>query len=98
VSPLDSLPSEDLELARKVDAVGTRFDQAWGQGTPCIEEFLTGWQEPGRTALLRELILLDVDRRREKGEAPQAEDYLTRFPELDPAWLAAVMNQPSPWR
>jgi serine/threonine-protein kinase len=90
------MPSEDLELARKVDAVCNRFEQAWRQGTPCIEEFLTDWQEPGRLVLLRELVLLDVDYRQRKGETARAEDYLAQFPELDQTWLAAALSGKHP--
>jgi hypothetical protein len=77
------MPSGDLPRA---EAVCTRFERAWQQGQPCIEEYLTGWQEPGRSVLLRELVLMDVAYRQHKGETATAEDY-ARFPEFDPAWL-----------
>jgi serine/threonine protein kinase/WD40 repeat protein len=83
VSPFDGMPSGDL---RRAEAVCTRFEQAWRLGQPCIEEFITGWQEPGRSVLLHELVLIDVACRQRKGETATAEDY-ARFPEFDPAWL-----------
>src|SRR5262249_29102298 len=44
--------------------------------------------EPERSALLRELVLLDIHYRRQQGETPRVEDYGPRFPELDAEWFA----------
>ena len=38
--------------------------------------------------MLRRLILLEVARRRRRGDLPRPEDYRERFPTLDGAWLA----------
>src|SRR5262249_25432903 len=51
-------------------------------------DFLTEVPEPQRSTLLRELVLLDADYRRQQGETPAPDDYRPRFPELDPDWLA----------
>jgi WD40 repeat protein/tRNA A-37 threonylcarbamoyl transferase component Bud32 len=79
-------------LARRIDQVCNHFEHAWRSSPPPrIEDFLSDATEPERSALLRELILLDVDYRRRRGEVPRTEDY-ARFPELDATWLAeAVM-------
>jgi hypothetical protein len=83
-------------LARRVDAACDRFEVAWKAAQtvgarPRIEEHLGDVSGPERPALLRELVLLEADYRRRDGEAPRPEDFLTRFPELDPAWLAAAL-------
>jgi hypothetical protein len=58
-----------LEVRQRIDKVCDRFEQAWNQGQrPRIEDFLGELPEPDRPALLRELILLDVEQRRQGGE------------------------------
>ena len=55
--------------ARHLDAICTRFEVAWRRGDrPRIEDFLGEAAEPERSALLRELILLELDYRRARGE------------------------------
>jgi Flp pilus assembly protein TadD/serine/threonine protein kinase len=77
------------ELGRRIDAVCSRFEAAWRSGAPPhIHDFLDGWSGAEQSALLRELILLDLDYRRATGLPCRVEDYLTPFPEIDPAWLA----------
>jgi WD40 repeat protein/tRNA A-37 threonylcarbamoyl transferase component Bud32 len=83
-------PNPDaLSLARRVDEVCDRFEIAWREGRqPRIEDYLGDATEPERSALLRELLLLDIHYRRQRGETPQVEDYGPRFPELDAEWFA----------
>jgi hypothetical protein len=88
-TPSDSLPPT---IARRIDLICNQFEQAWRNGTPRIEDFLDGVVEPERTALLRELVPLDIDYRRQRDQTPQAEDY-ARFPELEATWLVAVLAQ-----
>ncbi len=66
---------------RRVDAACDRFETAWraGQG-PRIEEFLGAVDEPERPALLRELIALEAELRRGRGERPGPAEYRDRFP------------------
>lgn len=72
----------------KVDEMCNRFEAAWkGSSRPRIEDHLGDTSEPERSALLCELILLEVEYRRRVAESPQASDYGDRFPTLDPAWL-----------
>jgi hypothetical protein len=85
--------AESLSLARHIDRVGTRFEAAWkaaraGGPRPRIEDFLTTTPQPERTALLQELIPVEIAYRRRAGETPQTGDYQARFPELDLTWLA----------
>jgi hypothetical protein len=84
-----------LELARRVDRVCTAFEAAWKAGQrPRLEDFLPAEPTAERAAVLRELLPLEADRRRRAGEQPQAEEYQRRFPDLDPAWLAAALAPP----
>ena len=48
---------------------------------PSIESSLSGVGEMERSVLLAELIALDVDYRRRRGESPTEQDYLNHFPD-----------------
>lgn len=80
-------------LDEHIDTVCDRFEAAWRStasgGPPRIEDFLGELPEPGHSALLRELIRMEVYHRCRQGEALRADEYRERFPVLDPAWLAA---------
>jgi tetratricopeptide (TPR) repeat protein len=70
-----------LPLARRVNAVCNQFERAWRAGQrPGIEEYLGDLPEPARSALLRELIALEIAYRQRAGEAPRTEEYQGRFP------------------
>jgi serine/threonine protein kinase len=99
VSEVPALDPEPLpeSLARQVDQVCNRFEAAWkAGGQPRLEDFLGDVPEPGRAALLRELISLDAYYRRRGGAGCAAEDYQARFPTLDAAWLAAALAEVVP--
>jgi serine/threonine-protein kinase len=75
--------------------VCNRFEAAWRAGpAPRVEDFLDGWQGPERSALLCELVALDVYHRRRRGEECRMEDYRARFPALDPSGLAKAFAEP----
>ena len=58
-------------LARHLDRVSTAFEVAWKDGgRPRIEDFLGDAAEPERSALLHELVLLDVHYRQGQGNGP----------------------------
>jgi tetratricopeptide (TPR) repeat protein len=83
---LDDLPPE---MGLKVHDVCTRFESAWRSGTrPDIAEYLRDVPQEARPALLRELILLDIDYRRRRGDSPSGDDYSTLFAAGLPNWLA----------
>ncbi len=83
--PSGPLPPDQ---ARHLDELCTQFEKAWKAGQrPRIEDYLADAQEPERSALLRELILLDRDYRRVRGEECSREDYQARFSEVDSTWL-----------
>ena len=92
--PLGDDPSAPpLALARQVDAVCARFEAVWQSGgRPRLEDYLAGATEPERTALLHDLIPLEVEYRYRGGEGPWAEAYLDQFPDLDPQWLASALR------
>ena len=69
-------------LLEHVDAVCDQFERAWEAGDrPRIEDDLAGEPEPGRSALLRELLLAELGGRRRRGEHPERGEYRERFPE-----------------
>src|SRR5262245_18019047 len=79
--------SERLSFLSSVYQAVDRFDAAWqealrGNGTPPrIEDFLTDASEPQRSALLRELLVVELECRSSKGQRPTQDEYLQRFPD-----------------
>jgi serine/threonine-protein kinase len=68
--------------AQQMDAACDRFENAWRGGRrPRIEDFVNDRGGLEQTVLLRELIALEVDLRRESGEQPRSDEYLQRFPQ-----------------
>jgi urea ABC transporter urea binding protein len=70
-----------------VQRVCKQFAEAWqaagsSGAPPRIEDYLGDSVEPVRRALLEELVSLDIDQRRGRGEQPQLKNYQARFPEL----------------
>src|SRR5262249_38315394 len=56
---------------------------------------LDGAHDPERSLLLQQLILLDVDYRRLRGEAPIPEHYGSRFPGLSSRFLSDAFAAPA---
>jgi formylglycine-generating enzyme required for sulfatase activity/tRNA A-37 threonylcarbamoyl transferase component Bud32 len=70
------------DLAREVDRLCTLFEADWKKGgRPRIEDYLGNAAEPKRSALLRELVLLDAHYRRGQNERLDTRDYTARFPD-----------------
>ncbi len=66
------LPAEERMLSR--------FEAAWeGSGPPNLADYCPGH---GNRRLLRELILIDMERRAKAGLQPRVEAYFEQFPEL----------------
>jgi hypothetical protein len=79
-----------LSAERRVNAACNRFELAWQAGQrPRIEDYLGDVAAPERAALLSELVALDIYYRRQAGEAPTADEYRARFPDLTLASLLA---------
>ena len=97
-----SLPSsvnlEALSLDQRLDRVCGSFEAACkaalqGVPWPRIEDFLDTATGAERAALVQELILLDLHYRRRAGQLPEARAYQARFPDLDPGWLTAALEE-----
>jgi Flp pilus assembly protein TadD len=91
-------------LLLRLEEVCECFEAAWqaahdGVGPP-IEDYLAKAPAGGLPALLRELVRIDLDYRRQARQAPAAEEYLDRFPDLDREWLAGLLAAPAgaTWR
>ncbi|WP_165226703.1 protein kinase domain-containing protein [Aquisphaera insulae] len=93
---LESLSDSRLRL---VDQICDGFEAAWLSGRPApIEGFLEGMADGSaeRAVLVQELVSLELEYRRRGGESSRAEDYLARFPEIDPAWFVAELGGTGP--
>ncbi|MBM3972466.1 MAG: hypothetical protein FJ302_21805, partial [Planctomycetes bacterium] len=99
----DQSPRRDVAsdpFAREwLNEIADRFEADWrkvreGASPPRLEDFVAELGDPRAAALLCELIGLDIDYRRLRGEVPKPEDYLGRFPSLDPAWLKSELALP----
>jgi serine/threonine-protein kinase len=91
----ESLP---LEVEQQVDRVCVRFENAWRSGPPPrIEDCLQELPASARSALLRELIKLDLVYRRRAGQTPTPDDYRRRFPDLpDLGELSSLLDPLTP--
>jgi WD40 repeat protein len=71
----------DSSAHRRVDAVCNRFEEAWKVGErPQLEEYLKDAAGPERSALLLELLIIELLYRRRKERLTSAE-FKKRFPE-----------------
>jgi WD40 repeat protein len=87
----DSTPSSRF-LDRRGEQICTAFEQAWQAGQrPSPGEYLAQVPPAARDALLRELVGLDIDYRRDAGEEPRWEDYRPWLPVECPAWLRDLL-------
>ncbi len=77
-----SLEALSLEAKERIDRICWTFEEVWrGGGRPQAEAFLGDTSGAERSALLVELLLLDLDYRQRGGEQPVAEEYRLRFPQ-----------------
>jgi serine/threonine protein kinase/tetratricopeptide (TPR) repeat protein len=68
--------------ACRVDAVCRGFEaELRDEHAPRIEDFVVQADPPQRVALLRELIAVEVELRRDRGERPDPGEYCARFPD-----------------
>ena len=74
---------ESLAQARRVNLACERFELAWRAGEePRIEDVLSAAVPGDRQNLLRELLALEIELRRDQGENPSTSEYKERFPDL----------------
>ena len=77
----DNLP---LELEEQIDRLCDDFEKAWRDGEqPRIEEYLAKLADAPRSTLLTKLLDVELELRRDAGEAPTPEEYHQRFPLQD---------------
>jgi tRNA A-37 threonylcarbamoyl transferase component Bud32 len=89
-STLRDLP---VELVRQVEAICSRFEDAWAAGgRPALEEHLAQAPAGARAVLLAELLRVELSFRRQAGEAPAVTDYRRRFAQ-DAAQVDAVFHE-----
>ncbi len=83
-----------VSLMLRLNELCNRFEAAWRSGSPPrIEDLLATFREEERPAALRQLIPLEVDYRRVRGEAPTADEYLARFPDLSATWVGCAVGE-----
>ncbi len=71
-----------LEHELQLDTLCVQFEKAWRHGhTTAIEEYLEQSDTVLHPALLKELLLIELDRLRQKGIATDPGDYHRRFPQ-----------------
>jgi serine/threonine protein kinase len=74
-----STPS--LEELKRIEDVLDRFESGWRRGVrPRIEEFAAELAGPLRGELVRQLLPVEIQLRRERGETPSAVEYYARLP------------------
>ncbi|HIE97037.1 MAG TPA: serine/threonine protein kinase [Fuerstia sp.] len=78
----------------RIDDLCAEFERQWRTSeAPSIESVLPGDMSPTeRDALLAELIVLDIDYRRRRGETPTEREYTDRFPENTKA-ISDALNE-----
>ena len=79
-----SADDKRLSLAerQRLDELVERFEQAWGDDHPLSIDELLPLDEPLRSAVLIELVHIELEYRLRSRQAAQVEDYLDRFPVL----------------
>jgi serine/threonine-protein kinase len=88
---------EDLDQARRIHPFCEEFEAHWRAGGAArIEDYLERALERDRGALVRELLLLEVEIKRERGETISPDDYRSRFPDSASEIVAAFAQQSPP--
>ncbi|HEX8199077.1 MAG TPA: serine/threonine-protein kinase [Isosphaeraceae bacterium] len=91
----DDPETRPLSRARRVNQACERFEAAWRSGRrPRIEDYLGEAAGPDRPELLVELVALESELRRGRGERPTPAEYRGRFPGQDAA-IAAAFGAPA---
>jgi eukaryotic-like serine/threonine-protein kinase len=83
---------------KRIDDVCTTFEAAWAVGErPDPAAFLGDTIGPTRDRLFRELLAIDVESRRSRGEQPLAPEYRQRFPghqaAIDETFASMALNE-----
>jgi WD40 repeat protein len=96
MSTPEQILSLPLAVVQEVDAVCRRFERAWGSAPPLprIEDFLPSGDDTFRTALLRELLAVEIELRSRSGEPLSVVDLQQRFPE-ESVWIDSILAEMS---
>jgi eukaryotic-like serine/threonine-protein kinase len=95
--PPEQSSFHDLEQAKRIHSFCEEFEARSRAGAaPRIEEYLDRAGEVDREVLLKELLFLEVELRRDGGEAPSPDDYLARFPEARAEIDAVFASEDTP--
>ena len=88
---------DSTKVTRKgIDAVCDAFEAEWRGGQkPRIEDYFERLESTARTALLKELLLVEWELLEERGGAFQADEYVTRFPN-HAAMIRRLMSERQP--
>jgi tetratricopeptide (TPR) repeat protein len=82
-----------LDALRQIEDICTGFEQCWRSGKrPRIEDLLVGAIADERSALLRELLAVELEYRMIAGEKPPRREYLARFPD-DPSIVMLALQE-----
>lgn len=66
----------------ELDALCDRFELAFVENPATrIEQFAVGLPQPQQRLIVRELVQLEIEQRRTRGESPVPDEYATRFPQ-----------------
>jgi serine/threonine-protein kinase len=94
-------PTLPLPSLERIDRVCLAFEDAWQAGQrPRVEEYCAGTLEPERSAMLRHLLLLELEYRQHRGESPAREEYYERLPGeraiIDETFLQSAAGEAAP--
>src|SRR5882757_141948 len=82
---------EAVEICREIDACCQAFENAWKNGhAPAMEQFVVGVRLSGRTKIIRELLVLELNYRRNGNGAPLTESEIC---ELHPGLMPEIAEQ-----
>ncbi len=91
-----SRPDDPLARARSIHRACEAFEAAWRlESRPEIAEYLERSPPDERPELFRELLALELELRRDRGEDPAVADYAERFPDRAEAIATAFAEAAS---
>ncbi len=76
------MSSPSLDDLKQIEEVVNRFESAWRRGErPRLEEFVAGFPDRLRTALVQQLVPVEIELRRRQGELTSDEEFRRRLPD-----------------
>ncbi len=79
---VDQVEPIPLGVLQEIDRLCERFEREWANDlSPTIEAYVASAPPACHEGLLRELVGLDLEHRRARGDLPTIHDYTVRFPE-----------------